>query len=115
MMTVGKMRVKTGLFLVPIFSLLQLSFSDAAAEHGKSYTSPYGDYCRKYSHYGSNKVMHSHRHAEKALRHYFKGKGLDIKLLIRKDRFIKVNIMKNNEIVDTIIFDRRTGRIRSIN
>ena len=108
------MRGKTGLFSVQIFSSLLLISSYAAAEHGKSSTTPYGDYCRKYSHYGSNKVMHDHVHAEKALSHYYGKKGLAIKLLSRKKRFIKANVIKNNEIVDTIIFDLRTGRIRSI-
>ena len=108
------MRGKIELFLVLILSFLLLSFSDAAAEHGKNSTTPYGDYCKKYSHYGSNKVMHDHVHAEKALTHYYGKKGLVVKLLSRKNRFIKANVIKNKEIVDTIIFDLRTGRIRSI-
>lgn len=102
------------LFLLLVSAFLLLPPEAVAASHSKDSASPYGDYCKKYSHYGRNKIMHDHAHAEKALRHYFSKRGLTIKLLERKGRFIKAHVMKNKEIVDTILFDRHTGRIRSI-
>jgi hypothetical protein len=102
-----------------LLSALTLSFlfgqpGIAVAAHSEKHSTPYGDYCRKYSHYGRNKTMHGFMHAVNALKHYYSKKGLDIKVISPKGRFIKVNILKNNEIVDTILFDRHTGRIRSI-
>lgn len=75
---------------------------------------PYGDYCRKYSHYGKNRIMHDYEHAEKALTHYYDKKGLQIKLVGRKERFIKAQVIENGAVIDIILFDRHTGRIRSI-
>lgn len=84
------------------------------ADDSRENSTPYGDYCRKYSHYGKNRIMHDYKHAEKALMHYYSKKGLKIKPLSRKGRFIKAHVIKKGIVIDIILFDRHTGRVRSI-
>lgn len=84
------------------------------ADDSRGNSTPYGDFCRKYSHYGKNRIMHDYKHAEKALIHYYSKKGLEIKPLSRKGRFIKANVIKKGIVIDIILFDRHTGRVRSI-
>jgi hypothetical protein len=61
-----------------------------------------------------HKQMLTSREAEQALEHYFGKKGLDFEILNNRGRFIKAIIKDNDTVVDTIIFDRHSGRIRSI-
>lgn len=49
-----------------------------------------------------------------ALRNFFGKKGLQVKLRGHTMRFITADIHKGTEIVDTIIFDMETGKMRSI-
>ena len=104
---------------IAIISVLALSLllggtAGASAERSNKHITPYGDFCRQTSHYGMHKKMLSNQEAEQALRHYFGEKGLDFEIIHNRHRFIKAVIKDNNKIVDTIIFDRHTGRIRSI-
>lgn len=104
---------KTALLII-IYFYLFLPLGSVQASDNDVPATPYGDYCRMYSHYGRNKIMLSQEYAEKALQHYYRKKGVDIKMLNRRGRFIKAHILKDNSIIDTILFDRHTGRIRSI-
>ncbi len=47
-------------------------------------------------------------------RSYYGKKGLDVEIEKTQGRFIRARIVEGKEVVDEIIFDRRTGRIRSI-
>ena len=87
---------------------------DVSAGENRKNVTPYGDFCKQISHYGMHKQMLSNKDAEQALKHYFGKKGLDFEILHKQGRFIKAFIKDNGKVVDTIIFDRRTGRIRSI-
>jgi len=75
---------------------------------------PYGDFCKRCSEYGKCKSEMSHEEAQKALREYYHHKGLGVELEKKRGRFIRVKVTDNNKVVDVIIFDRRSGRIRSI-
>ncbi len=104
---------------IMLIALMTFSFSvtqagTAMAGNSTENATPYGDYCKKYSHYGKNRIKHDYKHAEKALMHYYSKKGLEINLLGRKKRFIKAHVLKNGIVIDIILFDRHTGRIRSI-
>jgi hypothetical protein len=48
------------------------------------------------------------------MKHYFKTKGLDVKKVRGRGRFLKAEIYKKDLLVDRVLFDRRTGRVRSI-
>ncbi len=87
---------------------------DASAGESRKHVTPYGDFCKQASNYGMHKQMLSNKDAEQALKHYFGKKGLDFEILQKQGRFIKAFIKDNGTVVDTIIIDRRTGRIRSI-
>jgi len=80
---------------------------------GKSVT-PYGDTCAKCGRYGACKSTISQEDAEKAITDYYNKKGLDVRIELIKGRFIKAKVSDKEGVVDVIIFDRRTGRIRSI-
>lgn len=73
---------------------------------------PYGDFCPLYSHYGMHGVKQ--KDAGMSLRDYYQKKGLTVEVINGEGRFIKAIVREGDNIVDVIIFDRRTGRIRSI-
>ena len=101
--------------MVFIFSLGLVFLSDdgVSASSNNNKVTPFGDYCSRMSHYGKNKSIINLKHAEEALKHYYEEKGLDIEIVSSKGRFIKVKIMDEHNLVDTIIFDRKAGRVRS--
>lgn len=109
-----KMNIKFILLVTLTFSFLFAQPGIVMADDSRGNSTPYGDFCRKYSHYGKNRIMHDYKHAEKALIHYYNKKGLEINLLSQKGRFIKANVIKKGIVIDTILFDRHTGRVRSI-
>ncbi|HXX58179.1 MAG TPA: hypothetical protein VEI96_09290 [Thermodesulfovibrionales bacterium] len=74
---------------------------------------PYGDYCQYCSAYGICKGDLEPREAEKAIEGYFGSKGLRVVHIRHRERFVEVEIYKDNKMVDKILFDRKTGRIRS--
>jgi len=56
----------------------------------------------------------THEDAEKAMTDYYHEKGLNVELENRSGRFIRARIKEENRVIDVIIFDRKTGRVRSI-
>lgn len=75
---------------------------------------PYGDFCPKCSRYGYCQRPLSKAESIDAINEYYKQKGLHPKVVEAHGRFLKVNVYKDNKLVDIVIFDRRTGRLRSI-
>ena len=55
----------------------------------------------------------SDKQVRQALKHYYGEKDLDFAIINSKGRFIKAFIKDGDETVDTIIFDRHSGRLRS--
>ncbi len=99
---------------IMILALMLVSSSEVfALRHGKPVT-PYGDFCPRCSHYGICRHIMSHGDAKKAMLDYYHKKGLLVEIENKRGRFIRAKIKNNDEVVDVIIFDRRTGRIRSI-
>jgi hypothetical protein len=110
-----EMRLTT-LLLIAIFiaGTLTESAADVHALHSVNKVTLYGDYCNRVSHYGMHHKAISDKGVRQSLEHYFSKKGLDFEILNAKGRFIKALIKDGNKNVDIIIFDRHTGRIRSI-
>lgn len=104
--------ITMGILIASVIILLPLS---AASAEGKDRpVTPYGDFCPACSNYGFCKYQMNHDEAEKALIDYYQKKDLNVQIERSRGRFIKAVIHTNGNIVDIIIFDRRTGRIRSI-
>ncbi|KKL67868.1 hypothetical protein LCGC14_2130690 [marine sediment metagenome] len=82
--------------------------------HNGAGVTPYGDFCPRCSNYGVGQHPVSHKVASEALGEYFHAKGLTVKNVHGRGRFLKADIYKDGRLVDRILFDRRTGRIRSI-
>lgn len=106
-----KRLLMTVIFLLTL-SVAGLSATNASDRSNK--VTPYGDFCNNVSHYGMHKSVIDMKHAKGALQHYYGEKGLDVEIVSKQGRFLKAKIKDGNEIVDIIIFDRHSGRVRSI-
>jgi len=106
------MRYLLTLAIIPV--LLALStFMVFALPYDAKPVTPYGD-CTGCGKYGICKAQMSNEDAKKAMIKYYDKKGLGVNIEKTIGRFIKAKIMDNDKVVDIIIFDCRTGRIRSI-
>jgi len=107
-----KVTYATTLLITAIIVLIAAGTVQAFRE-GKSIT-PYGDACPRCSDYGTCKYTLSHEEAKQAMMDYYHKKGFVVELIHKRGRFIKAKVKDSNKVVDVIIFDRRTGRLRSI-
>ena len=89
------------------------SFSVGYPESKKRNVTPYGDFCRQCTKYGTCKSSMTHDEAKKAMLDYYHRKGLAVEIENKKGRFIKAKVKDRDNVVDVIIFDRKTGRVRS--
>ncbi len=87
----------------------------AIAFAGGNNVTPYGDYCKDCGTYGTCSNIMSPEKATVAIKKYYREKGYRVGNLRHKGRFIEADIYKNKRQVDKVLFDRKTGRIRSIN
>ena len=92
---------------------LFLSIS-ASAHAGGVIVTPYGDYCSKCTTYGTCKAPLPPIEAIAALEQYYMDKGYKVGYVRHKGRFIEAEIYDNHKLVDKVLFDRKTGRIRSV-
>lgn len=97
-----------------LLSLLTIFFvfiplSIFAQEH----RTPYGDYQEWCGAYGVCKDDMSPKDAETAITRYFSSKGLRVGRIQHRGRFVEAEIYRNGRMTDRIIFDRKTGRMRS--
>lgn len=100
--------------LMIISFLLLVPAGTIQAAHSEKPITPYGASCTRCSEYGTCKHTLSHEDAKKAMMDYYHKKGFVVELIHKKGRFIKAKVKDKNKVVDIIIFDRRTGRLRSI-
>lgn len=106
------MRYISILVIIPVILALSTSMVFALPDDAKPVT-PYGD-CTGCGKYGICKTPMSQEDAKKAMIEYYEKKGLRVNIEKASGRFIKAKVMDNDKVVDIIIFDCRTGRIRSI-
>ncbi len=108
-------------WLVILFILMDL----AAPTMGKAQCSdsgwhgrrPYGDYCygSERGWYGATRGVDSAEEATRILQDYYTDEDVTIGKIVKKENYFEAEILgRNNRIVDRVIVDRRTGRIRSI-
>jgi hypothetical protein len=98
--------------LAAIAVLLLALSATAFAQGPRRSAVSYGAYCE--SPYGFCRKELNSRQAVHALRMFFHHRGLRVEVLQLKGRFIKANIYNGPNLVDTILLDRKTGRMRSI-
>ena len=101
---IGKVCVTAVLFI----SAASLSPADDGT------VTPYGDHCRDCTIYGTGRETVSLPEAMHALKRYYEARGYEVGILRHKGRFIEAEIYRGKKQVDRVIFDRRTGRVRSI-
>jgi hypothetical protein len=92
--------------------LLVSAVSLSAADDGP--VTPYGDHCGECTTYGTVREPISLPEAMHALKKYYELRGCEVGILRHKGRFIEAGIYREGKQVDKVIFDRRTGRLRSI-
>lgn len=94
--------------------IMFLLITAGASQAFPAYVTPYGDYCREYNSYGSCREAISPQQAMKAIDRYYREKGCQIRTFMPRGRFIEVDVYKDDRQVDKVIFDRKTGRLRSV-
>ena len=106
--------IKTMIVFAAAIILLSFYAASALAGHEGKEVTPYGDSCRLCTEYGTCDSPMSNEGANKAIIEYYHAKGLKVMIETNRGRFIKAKIINKDDVVDVIIFDRRTGRVRSI-
>ncbi|MBI5640491.1 MAG: hypothetical protein HZA17_08710 [Nitrospirae bacterium] len=98
-----------------IVLVLLFSFSVIAASYAEGdKVTPYGDYCRDCAIYGNCPEIIPPSEAVRAIDRYYRQRGYRVEVVNHKGRFIEAEIYKHGRQVDKVIFDRKTGRLRSI-
>lgn len=77
---------------------------------------PYGDYCPKeHGRYGATRAVESEAEALAILSQYYRDRDVTVAKLEKRRMFFRAEIINfEGSLVDVVIIDRRTGRIRSI-
>jgi len=98
-------------FSAILFLMMTASLLYAAQEEG---VAQYGDdtqwWCTVY---GTRTKEIGPAEAEQFIEKYFASKGLTAAHINHKGRFVEAEIYKNGRRLDVILFDRKTGRMRS--
>lgn len=98
-------------FSLSVIAVIILLYSSAEAMP-KKHAMPFGATC--YDTYGANNSERSLSGAMIAVRRYFAHRGYKVKLLEHNTRFLKVEISRDTNVVDVIIVDIKSGRMRSL-
>mgnify|MGYP006891167341 FL=1 len=100
--------------IILLITAIVLPDSHADAMNGW-WEGPYGDYCPMWGSYGARKIVKTAKEAKKILQEYFKNEPIAIGNIKEREYFFEADIKdKNNNLIDVVIVDKRTGRIRSI-
>ncbi|HAM50024.1 MAG TPA: hypothetical protein DCP92_04780 [Nitrospiraceae bacterium] len=102
--------MKIGVFDLVLFGLI---FSSVYAEIDAKEISVYGDHCQLCGEYAYCRKQPTYGQAVSALRSYYEQRGLQVLVLKQKARFLEAEIYKGGCIVDRVLLDLKTGRIRS--
>ncbi len=97
-----------------LLSAAVLFMAPAVGIAAESAVTPYGDHCRECTVYGSGDKPIPPHAAVHALEKYFEERGYTLGEVRHKGRFIEADILKGGRQVDRVLFDRKTGRVRSV-
>lgn len=107
--------MKRGLFIVILTGILAgNSYAETKKDVPEKAITPYGVSCSLCSEYGYCKKEIKYEEAVSALEKYYKGKGMTATTTKKEGRFIKADIYKGKDLVDIVVLDCKTGKIRSI-
>lgn len=81
---------------------------------GEGPVTPYGGYCKDCAVYGACRDSIPPGVAIQSLRKYYGERGYRLGNVAHKGRFIEAEVFQNNRQVDKVLFDRKTGRVRSM-
>ena len=102
------------LLIVFIATLIVLPDNAQAMNGWRDGRYPYGDYCPMQGWYGAKKPVKTAKEAKKILQEYFKNEPVLIGNIKEREWFFEADIRdENNKLLDIVIVDKRTGRIRS--
>ena len=93
-------------------SLVLLAASISGA--GDKPVTPYGDYCSDCTIYGVCREEIPPKEALHSLRKYYEERGYRLGIVLHRGRFIEAEIFRNGRLADKVLFDRKTGRVRSM-
>ncbi|MCL5024337.1 MAG: hypothetical protein M1497_13425 [Nitrospirae bacterium] len=87
--------------------------ASAAAEEGQEGRFPYGG--SRQGEYGQKKAVSTAAEARRTLNEYFSKKDVSVGAIREREFYFEADIMdRKGRIVDRVIVNKRTGRIRSI-
>lgn len=77
---------------------------------------PFGNYCPQMRGYGERRPVRAPDEALRIVREYFSGfKDIKLKVIDERRRFFVIEIrQQDGRLLDIVILDKRTGRLRSI-
>lgn len=78
---------------------------------------PYGGYCKgpQWGWYGARTQVRTEREARRHLVKFFEGQDVTIGPITERERFFRAVILNaQDQVVDHVIINKRTGRIRSL-
>jgi hypothetical protein len=102
--------------IMAIALLLESGSAWAMNGHGEG-PHPYGGYCRgpRWGWYGAKTPVRTERDARERLEKYFEGQDVVIGEISQRGMHFHAEIRDHGDtVVDRVIIDRRTGRIRSL-
>lgn len=106
-------QILTGLVIVGMLLQYLMVVSGAYGADGKGEKYPYGG--SRGGGYGEKKEVLTSADAERMLRQYFANKNVTIGEIREKELYFEAEVRdKDNKLIDKVIVDKRTGRIRSI-
>jgi len=106
------------IFLLVVLSLPMISFAQPMGRGGMYRNGPYGHYCRgmQWGPYGARKPVATIDNAKQVIQTYLseKGQGLHVGKVVERNWYFEADILdKSNTVIDQVIVDKRSGRIRS--
>lgn len=107
-------RHPTPYFIITLLTICLGLLSTTFALAGEGPVTPYGGYCKDCAVYGACKEAIPPAEAIQSLRKYYKERGYRLGNVAHKGRFIEAEVLDNSRQVDKVLFDRKTGRLRSI-
>ena len=98
-----------------LFLLFILLITVAFSTYAEGIT-PYGASCPKCGAYGYSKRPIAHQEVARTVESFYAERGLKVTATVIRHnrRFSRIDIYKEGKLVDRVLLDRKTGRIRSI-
>jgi hypothetical protein len=97
--------------------LLTPVFAMTSCGTDKCCCSPFGSYCKgsQWGWYGARKVVRTADEAEKMIKNFFLPEKVSVAKLRERSTYFEAEVIgNNNAVIDVVIVDKNSGRLRSI-